>query len=156
MHEVYKIYNSYDDDINYTFLNFILATPAPSIPSRPCSPSPCGINAYCREIFNTASCECIPNYRGNPYQGCQPECLVNTDCPKSQACIKTKCQDPCPGTCGVGAICTVSNHIPTCSCPSPTVGDAFKICQVPLEGNLVYFLLIGDLIFSFNRSKENL
>lgn len=115
----------------------ISATPAPPTPSRPCSPSPCGINAYCRERFNTAVCECIPNYRGNPYQGCQPECLVNTDCPQSQACIRTKCQDPCPGTCGVGAICTVSNHVPICSCPLPTIGDAFTLCQIPVEGNSV-------------------
>lgn len=126
---------SYEYGINYVFSAVILATPTPSVPSRPCSPSPCGINAYCHERFDTAICECVPNYRGNPYQGCQPECLVNTDCPKSQACIKTRCQDPCPGTCGVGAICTVSNHVPICSCPLPTIGDAFTLCQVPVEGN---------------------
>lgn len=116
------------------FFVVILAIPTPPVPSRPCSPSPCGINAYCHERFDTAICECVPNYRGNPYQGCQPECLVNTDCPKSQACIKTKCQDPCPGTCGVGATCTVSNHVPICSCPLPTIGDAFTLCQIPVEG----------------------
>lgn len=47
------------------------------------------------------------------------------------ACIRTKCQDPCPGTCGIGAICTVSNHIPVCSCPQPYIGDAFTRCQSP-------------------------
>ena len=118
----------------FRVLHFILATSEPSTPSRPCSPSPCGINAYCRERDNTAYCECLPDFRGNPYEGCQPECVVNTDCPKSQACIRTKCQDPCPGTCGVGAICTVSNHIPICSCPAPTIGNAFTICQAVSEG----------------------
>lgn len=116
--------------------NFITAPVEPPTPSRPCNPSPCGTNAYCRERHNTAYCECLPDFRGNPYEGCQPECLVNTDCPKSQACIRTKCQDPCPGTCGVGAICTVSNHIPICSCPLPTIGDAFTICHAVPQGIL--------------------
>lgn len=118
---------------------YFIAPKEPPTSLRPCSPSPCGINAYCREKQNTAYCECLPNFRGNPYEGCQPECLTNTDCLKSQACVKTKCQDPCPGTCGVGAICTVSNHIPICSCPLPTIGDAFTICQVIPEGILILY-----------------
>jgi hypothetical protein len=80
-------------------------------------------------------CECLPEYQGNPYEGCRPECLVSSDCPMNKACIRNKCQDPCPGTCGVGAICTVSNHIPICSCPPGTTGDAFRICNyVPIKG----------------------
>lgn len=134
------VVRSCDFEINCMLSIVILATPEPPIFSRPCDPSPCGINAYCHERFDTAICECIPNYRGNPYQGCQPECLVNTDCPKSQACIRTRCQDPCPGTCGVGAICTVSNHVPICSCPLPTIGDAFTLCQIPVEGTISLFL----------------
>lgn len=46
------------------------------------------------------------------------------------ACINNKCQDPCQGTCGTEAICTVFNHIPTCSCPLGTTGDAFKYCKI--------------------------
>jgi len=125
------------------------------MPSRPCSPSPCGINAYCHERFDTAICECIPDYRGNPYQGCQPECLVNTDCPKSQACIKNKCQDPCPGTCGIGAICTVSNHVPICSCPLPTIGDAFTLCRIPVEGKYIITDLISSMIKLTVALKES-
>lgn len=130
----------FKEDVHFfRVLHFILATPEPPTTlSRPCSPSPCGINAYCRERDNTAYCECLPDFRGNPYESCQPECLVNTDCSKSQACIRTKCQDPCPGTCGVGAICTVSNHIPICSCPAPTIGNAFTICQAVPEGILIF------------------
>lgn len=45
------------------------------------------------------------------------------------ACIRNKCQDPCPGTCGVGAQCSTINHIPTCTCPEGTTGDAFTLCQ---------------------------
>lgn len=117
-----------------------------SVPPRPCLPSPCGVNTNCRERNGLAICECIAEYRGNPYEeGCQPECLVNNDCPRSQACIRTKCQDPCSGTCGVGAVCTVSNHIPICTCPYPLSGDAFSYCQQILESKITKKLEI----FSF-------
>ncbi|KAK9513085.1 hypothetical protein O3M35_001355 [Rhynocoris fuscipes] len=46
----------------------------------------------------------------------------------STACIRNKCRDPCPGTCGLSAICTVSNHIPICSCPDGFEGNAFTVC----------------------------
>lgn len=46
----------------------------------------------------------------------------------SKACIRNKCQDPCIGICGIEAICTVSNHIPICTCPPGTTGDAFRQC----------------------------
>lgn len=98
-----------------------------------CKPSPCGANAYCREHDETAVCECWPDYRGNPYDACHPECLVNSDCPNSFACIHTKCQDPCPATCGINAICSVSSHVAICSCPYPSIGDAFTRCDAPIE-----------------------
>lgn len=123
----------------FSFTKIIFLTVGtPPVSTRPCDPSPCGVNAFCRERFDTAICECQQDYRGNPYEGCHPECLVNSDCPKSQACIRTKCQDPCIGTCGIGAICSVSNHFPVCSCPQPTVGDAFTLCQ-PMPGNFLFF-----------------
>lgn len=124
---------------NNLLLNLIAEPPEHPSNLNPCSPSPCGSNAYCRERNNVAVCECLPDYRGDPYLGCQPECLLNSDCPKSQACVKTKCQDPCVGTCGINAICTVSNHIPICSCRSPTIGDAFTHCFMP-EGNSIKYL----------------
>ena len=119
----------------YRILKLILLFVGSLAPSaRPCDPSPCGVNAFCRERLGTAICECLPDYRGNPYEGCHPECLINSDCSKSQACIRKKCQDPCIGTCGIGAICTVTNHVPVCSCPYTTVGDAFNLCQT-IPGN---------------------
>lgn len=54
---------------------------------------------------------------------------MNSDCPRNKACLNQKCHDPCPGTCGQGAVCDVINHIPTCSCPSETSGDAFVVCR---------------------------
>lgn len=115
--------------INYLFISLADILPIPN--SRPCKPSPCGINTYCRERSEQAICECLPDFRGDPYIGCYPECLTNSDCPNSQACIKHRCEDPCQGTCGIGALCSVSNHLPVCSCPFPTIGDAFTACRVP-------------------------
>ena len=110
-----------------------IPTPTPPATPDPCYPSPCGPNARCRVENSFAVCECIPEYHGNPYEGCRPECLVSSDCPMDRACIRNKCLDPCPGTCGVSAICTVSNHIPICSCPDGTTGDAFRLCS-PITG----------------------
>lgn len=115
--------------IQQTFCNPLAAPPTPPPgPKNPCYPSPCGINAQCRVENGYAACECLPEYRGNPYEGCRPECLASSDCPMDKACIRNKCQDPCPGTCGVEAICTVGNHIPICSCPEKYTGDAFRLC----------------------------
>lgn len=102
-----------------------LEQPTPATPIDPCYPSPCGSNSQC----NNGDCTCLPNYFGDPLIGCRPECTMNTDCSRSKACLNQKCQDPCPGTCGQGAICDVINHIPTCSCPVGTAGDAFVICR---------------------------
>lgn len=65
--------------------------------------------------------------------GCRPECVINTDCIQNRACIRNKCVDPCPGTCGRNALCSVYNHIPTCTCPVGMVGNAFVQCAI-LEG----------------------
>ncbi|CAH1100710.1 unnamed protein product [Psylliodes chrysocephalus] len=102
-------------------------TPKPS-PEDPCRPSPCGANAICHVESNYGVCECLPEYRGNPYEGCRPECLSNGDCPMNRACIRSKCVDPCPGTCGIGAECFTTNHVPVCTCPDRYTGDAFRLC----------------------------
>ena len=91
----------------------------------PCNPSPCGPNAQCRDGL----CTCLPEYQGDPYNGCRPECVLNSDCPRDKACLRNKCKDPCPGTCGQDALCEVINHIPMCSCPSGMTGNAFVQCK---------------------------
>lgn len=93
-------------------------------PVNPCSPSPCGANAICQE----GACSCIPEYYGDPYFGCKPECVLNSDCSRDKACIKNKCGDPCIGTCGSDAICEVFNHIPMCSCAIGYTGSPFHYC----------------------------
>lgn len=104
---------------------------------NPCVPSPCGSNAICKTQNNVGSCTCLPDYFGNPYESCRPECIVNSDCTKNLACIRNKCQNPCPGTCGLNAECQVINHIPSCICNSGFSGDPFKHCNRQKDnGNL--------------------
>lgn len=105
----------------------------------PCYPSPCGSNTQC----NNGICSCIAEYNGDPYQGCKPECVLNSDCPRNRACLQHKCVDPCPGSCGQGAICDVFNHIPMCSCPPNLEGNAFLHCR-PIESMSLQIKLLCD------------
>lgn len=100
---------------------------------RPCLPSPCGANAVCREQNGAGSCSCLLEYFGNPYEGCRPECVINSDCVPDRACIRNKCQDPCPGTCGQNADCQVVNHLPSCTCRIGYTGDPFRYCNTILK-----------------------
>lgn len=93
-------------------------------PLDPCHPSPCGPNAACEN----GVCTCLPEYHGDPYIGCKPECVLNSDCPRDKACIKNKCHNPCVDTCGTDALCEVINHIPMCSCPPGTTGSPMYYC----------------------------
>lgn len=95
---------------------------------EPCSPTPCGANAICRENGNAGSCSCLPNYVGNPYEGCRPECIMNSDCPANLACNQYKCRDPCLGVCGQNAICQVINHDAHCTCVPGYTGNPFSHC----------------------------
>lgn len=90
-----------------------------------CNPNPCGANADC----SGGQCTCIPEYQGDPYQGCRPECLNNADCNRDKACIRYKCVDPCINTCAQNAKCDVVNHIPVCFCSEGFTGDPFTNCK---------------------------
>ena len=116
---------------------FTISVPPPTTPVEPCTPSPCGLNALCTNRNGAASCRCLENYFGDPYQACQPECLVNNDCTATTACRNLHCVDPCPGLCGVNAQCKVINHIPTCICLEGYQGDPFSSCRLrPIRKNL--------------------
>lgn len=114
-----------------------LPNPPVSIPSypnitQPCVPSPCGpmeCNIYGPQV---AICDpCLrPEAAYNPQ--CRPECLTNADCSFDKACLGYVCADPCPGSCGVAAICTVVSHRPICSCPQGLIGNPFDHCSVPI------------------------
>ena len=101
----------------------------PVVAEDPCDPNPCGINAECSQRRGEASCRCILGYFGNPFKECRPECLTNSECPNDKACINKKCQDPCPGLCGLNAQCLVVNHVARCVCDPGFVGDPFSQCR---------------------------
>lgn len=109
-------------------------------PIDPCYPSPCGLNAQCRNIGGIPSCSCQDGFFGSP-PNCKPECVLSTDCSNDKACMNMKCQNPCLGSCGLNAICNVINHMPVCSCPSGYNGDPFAICNMKPIG--MYFTWIG-------------
>lgn len=102
----------------------------------PCNPSPCGSNAICQRSGDAGACQCIPEYFGDPYVACRPECVVHSDCPSNKACQRNKCIDPCPGTCGINAQCRVMSHVATCTCIENYIGDPFTACKrrpLPVE-----------------------
>lgn len=112
----------------YLILIITLA-PAALPENNPCVPSPCGPNSLCQNTGSVPSCACLPNYIGSP-PNCRPECTINAECTSNLACIKEKCQDPCIGSCGVNAQCSVLNHIPICTCSDGYTGDPFRICTL--------------------------
>lgn len=109
---------------------FFSASPPtlPGPPRDPCIPSPCGLNSDCRSVGGTPSCSCLPNYTGSP-PNCRPECTINPECPSNLACMREKCRDPCPGSCGFSAQCEVINHTPICTCPAGYTGNPFENCS---------------------------
>lgn len=111
-----------------SFVIFFIATTEAAPFHDLCYPSPCGPNAQCKDGI----CSCLAEYNGDPYRGCRPECVMNSECAPQLACIKNKCRDPCPGLCGQNADCNVYNHIPVCTCPSGMAGNAFTQCS-PVE-----------------------
>lgn len=94
---------------------------------NPCVPSPCGLNARCETVGNAYSCTCLPNYFGQP-PNCRPECTIDADCRGDRACFNNKCRDPCPGTCGLNALCNTINHAPICTCMETYTGDPYRSC----------------------------
>ena len=120
---------------------------------QPCNPSPCGINAECRERNNAASCRCIAEYIGNPYIECKPECVVSAECPRDKACVSQKCRDPCPGVCGGHAYCTATNHNAICQCDPGYTGNAFVACQRITTCKLSW-INIGFILPFFSTSKS--
>jgi len=96
------------------------------IAEDPCNPNPCGSNAVC----NNGVCTCLAEYQGDPYIGCRPECVLNSDCPRDKACLRSKCVNPCSlEACAQNAICEVISHIPMCRCPPGFEGNALVQCQ---------------------------
>lgn len=115
-------------------------------PVSPCVPSPCGANTECFVKDNKPQCSCIADYVGDPYVLCRPECVTNADCDDDKACMSNKCQDPCPGICGINALCEVDNHNPICYCPSDMTGDPFRVCRPHRESSFFFCIVIYNKI----------
>lgn len=113
-------------------------------PQNPCQPSPCGPYSQCREVNGHAVCSCNVGYVGSPPM-CRPECIVSSECPQDKACVAQKCVDPCPGTCGINAICRVVNHNPICSCSPGFTGEPFTRCS-KIECMSVFLTLLSFLL----------
>lgn len=94
-------------------------------------PSPCGSFSQCRNIGDSPACTCLENYIGQP-PNCRPECTIHSECSSDKACINMKCVNPCPGSCGTNALCSVINHIPACRCPEGYTGNTFVLCEILL------------------------
>lgn len=119
--------------INIVF--FFSLEPKLKPPTTPCIPSPCGPNAECRSVDERAVCSCLPGMLGAPPY-CRPECVIDQDCPLQLACVGNKCRNPCTGSCGINAQCTVQNHRPLCVCNNGFEGDPFSGCT-PVEGKWI-------------------
>lgn len=113
-----------------------LGSPKPTEKSDPCVPNPCGPNASPSSSGSRCICTCNPEYFGDPFTGCKPECVYNDDCPSNRACVRNKCVDPCIGVCGQNAECRVTNHNPICSCIQNYIGDPFVRCD-PRKYNII-------------------
>ena len=89
----------------------------------------CASNSECvLSLSNQKTCKCLQGYIGDPHVGCRPECILNTECPGSKACINQRCSDPCKNTCGPNARCSVVNHFTICTCEPGYTGDPFQQC----------------------------
>lgn len=106
-----------------------MSPPEPTKPTNPCIPSPCGPNALCQVHGETPACSCVQNYIGSP-PNCRPECTINPECSSNLACINQRCVDPCVGSCGLNAVCSVINHVAICTCIQGYNGDPFASCQL--------------------------
>lgn len=115
---------------------------------EPCENIHCGVNANCISDRNRATCRCQENYVGDPYVRCSPECILNSDCPYNEACIQSKCRNPCDNQCGFNAECYVRDHIPRCMCISHHEGNPYVSCTRirPSKMNMIYSLFF---IYSF-------
>lgn len=139
---IYSNNNKYIIHLRIIKLSNHILAPQPVVLQEyinPCQPSPCGPFSECRDIGGTPSCSCQHNYVGTP-PNCRPECIINQECPSNQACIREKCTDPCPGSCGANAQCNVINHIPICTCPQGYTGNAFENCFLQPQRKLLYIL----------------
>ena len=104
--------------------------------------SDCSPRAECRAQNHMAVCKCAPGLIGNPYIDCKPEikleCIFDTDCSSSLACIDNTCKDPCIelAPCNLPSRCQVIPSAPVrtmiCICPEGYISSGSGTCK-PIE-----------------------
>lgn len=109
----------------------------PCIYENTCSP-----RAECKASNHMAVCKCPPGLVGNPYIDCrpeiQPQCVYDTDCHSTLACIDSKCKDPCIALepCSLPSRCQVIPSSPVrtmiCICPEGYISSGSGTCK-PIE-----------------------
>jgi hypothetical protein len=123
---------------------FVLVAVEPVVAVDPCQPNPCGPNSNPpRVVGEQCQCSCLPEMIGSP-PNCRPECVINSDCAPDKACINQKCQDPCPGLCGINAACRVRNHVPICVCNPGYIGDPFSSCYLKPSEAIKHFISVAE------------
>lgn len=141
--------------MNQLKCNFIrVGYPLAPIPVDTCIPTPCGPNSNCRMHGEIPVCSCLPNYIGRA-PNCRPECTTNSECLRTLACVNERCVDPCRGTCGSYATCTVNNHQAICRCPDQFTGDPFSACSPIPSKNQNLFQLFFSQNFKTQHIKCN-
>uniref|UniRef100_A0A0K2TAS5 Putative LOC101893139 [Musca domestica] n=1 Tax=Lepeophtheirus salmonis TaxID=72036 RepID=A0A0K2TAS5_LEPSM len=94
---------------------------------------PCGKDAFCKVNYHVPLCRCPEGFEGDPSIECKPPtplsigCSADSDCPVVEACLNTKCVDPC--NCGENALCRKINHKAVCFCPSGFSGNPEVLCE---------------------------
>lgn len=66
---------------------------------------------------------------------------MDEDCPTTLACVCDKCKNPCDGTCGPNAHCTVLYHRAHCICNGGFTGDPFTGCSQVILCKSLFFSL---------------
>lgn len=77
----------------------------------PC-PGVCGTNAECGVVNHVPVCQCLPGFRGDPFQACRQEPVA-----------VLPPQNPCePSPCGPNSVCRVTSGHAVCSCVPGYIG----------------------------------
>uniref|UniRef100_T1G9Y3 EGF-like domain-containing protein n=1 Tax=Megaselia scalaris TaxID=36166 RepID=T1G9Y3_MEGSC len=98
----------------------------------------CGAKAECFVQNHKDICRCPQGYYGNPFVKCMQnteECVIDSDCPESLACINARCVNPChqlepcsrPSTCAV--ISSKPMRTMICTCPDGYVSSGSGTCK---------------------------
>lgn len=121
---------------------------------NPCvNGNPCDKTAECHIQNHRAVCTCPEGYIGDPFKNCylkpvdqKPECVSDSECPTSKACINQICQNPCEqrNPCIENAECRVIQHHPTCHCITGYAGDPQIQCYKRKLTKLFFAQLIVD------------